>query len=217
MITLCNIADVSAASLARQVAEILEKRFSPAQVPQVTPTAGGPPNWLTGSERLYWSPETDRIFSIAARRGALEYVEDNEKVELVPTSADHWQSRDRSFTIALRGAANEIEISSTGGDPVAFQPVDRWSPTLSELAPYAGSYWCRELESTYTIRITGGRAELVTRYGRTDRLDPVFPRAFRSDLAGLIRFSRGGDRASGFEVLSGRTRLFFRLQGAASP
>ena len=214
VVTLCNLADASAANLARQVAEIyLENRLSPEKSRSVTSIAtSAPPDGLGGSGKLYWSRETDRVCSIVARHGVLEYVEDDEKVELVPTSADQWQSRDGSLTVSVHGAASEIQVSSPGADPDLLQAVDRWSPMPSELESYAGSYWCRELESTYTIRIAGGNAELVTRYGRTERLNPVFPGAFLSDLAGLIRFPRRESGPSDFEVRSGRTRLSFRLQ-----
>ncbi|HEX7252119.1 MAG TPA: serine hydrolase domain-containing protein [Thermoanaerobaculia bacterium] len=209
--TLCNLADASAANLARQVAEIyLDQRLSPETPAKVVPIASSPPEWLVGAEKLYWSRETDRVCSISAKGGALEYNEDAEKIELVPTSVGQWQSRSGSLSITLRDPASDIELGSSGADPVAFQPVDRWRPAPSELAAYAGSYWCRELESTYTIRIAGGRAVLVTRYGRNEPLEPVFPGAFRSDLAGLIRFPRNRNEVSGFEVLSGRTRLAFR-------
>ena len=218
VVTLCNLADASAATLARQVAEIfLENRLSPEQSRTVTPIAtSAPPDGLGDSGKLYWSRETDRVCSIVARPGVLEYAEDDEKVELVPTSADQWQSRDGSLAVSIHGGASEIRVSSPGTDPDLLQAVDRWSPVPSALASYAGSYWCRELESTYTIRIEGGNAELVTRYGRTERLKPVFPGAFQSDLAGLIRFPQRESGPSDFEVRSGRTRLSFRLQSPTS-
>jgi CubicO group peptidase (beta-lactamase class C family) len=218
VVTLCNLADASAATLARHVAEIyLENRLSPEESRSVTPIATRtPPDGLAGSGKLYWSRETDRVCSIVARRGGLEYAEDDEKVELVPTSADQWQSRDGSLTISVHGGASEIEVSNPGADPDLFQAVEQWSPMPSALELYAGRYWCRELESTYTIRIAGGNAELVTRYGRTERLKPVFPGAFQSDLAGLIRFPQRESGPSEFEVRSGRTRLTFRRENPAS-
>ena len=218
VVTLCNLANASAANLARQVAEIyLENRLSPEKSRSVTPFAtSAPPDGRGGSGKLYWSRETDRVCSIVARPGVLEYAEDDEKVELVPTSADQWQSRDGSLTVSIHGGASEIRVSSPGTDPDLLQAVDRWNPTPSALVSYAGSYWCRELESTYTIRIEGGNAELVTRYGRTERLKPVFPGAFQSDLAGLIRFPQRESGPSDFEVRSGRTRLSFRLQSPTS-
>src|SRR5262245_42355556 len=145
---LCNLADASAGTLARQVAEIyLEKRLSPERpANEVPPIAtSGLPDWLSGSEKLYWSRETGRVATIAAKHGALEYGTDDQKVELVPTAADRWQSRDGSLTITLRDAAKEIQVASLGSDPVVFQAVDRWSPMPSELASYQGRYWCREL------------------------------------------------------------------------
>jgi hypothetical protein len=58
---------------------------------------------------------------------------------------------------------------------------------------------------------------LLSRNGRSEIVKPVFRDTFDSDLAGLVHFQRSGSSISGFEVLSGRTRLFFQRRQDSNP
>ena len=80
-----------------------------------------------------------------------------------------------------------------------------WSPTAADLAPFAGTYYSPELETTYTLRVESGKLSLLRRRASPVELTPSSPDAFRA--RGLqFSFTREKGKPNGFIVDAGRTK-----------
>jgi hypothetical protein len=83
-------------------------------------------------------------------------------------------------------------------------PPTTWTPSTTDLAAFAGTYFSPELETTYSLTVENGRLVLQRRRARI-ALMPTTTDAF-SARGVQFRFTRENGRVTGFAVDAGRTR-----------
>jgi hypothetical protein len=102
-------------------------------------------------------------------------------------------------------AAADAPRAAAQGAPAATEDGG-WSPSAADLAPFAGTYFSPELETTYTLVVESGK--LVARSHRMPHteLKPTTPDNFREPNGVKFRFTREKGKVTGFLVDAGRTR-----------
>jgi CubicO group peptidase (beta-lactamase class C family) len=102
-------------------------------------------------------------------------------------------------------AAADAPRAAAQGAPAAAESGE-WHPSAGDLAPFAGTYFSPELETTYTLVVESGK--LVARHHRMPRteLTPTTPDNFREPNGVKFRFTREKGKVTGFLVDAGRTR-----------
>jgi CubicO group peptidase (beta-lactamase class C family) len=122
-----------------------------------------------------------------------------------------WGTRSEFSFATVNGSARpRLELTSTDDDGEAekqiFEPVDRWSPTPSDLAALAGTYASRELNTTWRLVVEKGQIFVRHRGIPAQAMTPTVRDSFTLDGMNLA-FRRGsGGKASGFTLDAGRVR-----------
>jgi hypothetical protein len=125
------------------------------------------------------------------------------------------------FTIGspLGGGETEIRIerSANGTRRLRISPPNRpvqlmdsieaFAPTPAQLADFAGSYYCEELDATYLLSLEGGTLQAVNRDERKRPLLPSYTDSFSMMGGAQLEFQRDAQgRPSGFALHAGRIR-----------
>jgi len=100
-------------------------------------------------------------------------------------------------------AAADAGSATAQGRPTP--PPSTWTPTATELAAFAGSYFSPELETTYKLSVKNGKLVLSRRRAPRTELVPTAPDSFT--LRGVqFHFTRDKRSITGFTIDAGRTR-----------
>jgi hypothetical protein len=90
--------------------------------------------------------------------------------------------------------------------PRLWEAVPPFGPKPSDLEAYAGTYYCEEIDMTYTVSVEGGKLKVRFRPARRIELAPIYADAFESEDI-ILRFTRGpSGTVDGFLVYAGRVR-----------
>jgi CubicO group peptidase (beta-lactamase class C family) len=108
------------------------------------------------------------------------------------------------------------EAFSAPMEPVTSEPNDVAEAEPFEpagVAEYGGRYLAEELQTLYTVRVTGGKLELVRRRHGASELRPVEADVFRSNVGRVVFERDDRNRVTGLRVTTGRVRnlLFERM------
>ena len=97
------------------------------------------------------------------------------------------------------------EVAAAGAQARPQPTPATWSPAAAELAPFVGTYYSPELETTYTLRVDNGKLVVIRRREAPVELTPTSPDSFRA--RGLqFAFTREKGKPNGFTVDAGRTK-----------
>lgn len=211
VITLCNRGDANPTGMAMQVAELyLADRMKPAEPEPTAAAATAPPSAPVDAARyggLFWNPLNGTVRRIYGKDGKLFYErgQGNES-ELAPLGGDRFALTGGPAEV-LFPSPREMHVLVPGDKPAVFQKVEPFAPAPAEIAAYAGTFYSEELDITFNLSAEEGRLVLRTRrQSEPLPLDPVFANAFRFPGGPLLRFTRAGDKVTGFTIDAGRAR-----------
>ncbi len=201
---LSNAANCNAQAVARGVARAvlnLPAEPRPTRVP-VAPGALAP---LAG---LYHSAGTDALVDVVVRNGTLALGEQ----ELVPTGPGAFASARGATTYRFAGGGEgkgpRLTVTSANAT-TDFVRRERAKPGSADLAAYAGSYVCDELEVTFEVAVTKGRLTLGRWPGVPSAGEPTLADGFwfgREWHATFRRDAAGGVTGMELTNASGRCR-----------
>ncbi len=217
---LCNLSTSNPAELTRRVADIvLADRLGPPDTkaaddrPAVTVSAQD----LGRYAGLYWNREGDAFRRFTLKDGALLFGFAEPGVSLKPIASATFAgpNADFVFDAATAGRVRMTETARTGrAKSIAFDAVDQFKPSASEVAEYAGAYRSDEIDPIFRIAAENGTLVLRRLKNSPVTLEPLTRDAFRTPSA-TIRFTRdAAGRLTGFIFNGGRIRGF-RLSRAA--
>jgi hypothetical protein len=190
---LCNVASASPGGLGNPVADIFlparERTAADTQASQAPAGITLAESDLRGKAGLYRNAETGEAMRIAYTDGALR---SDQGGVLRPLSRTEFRVGNgaRRFTFDVAGDNARQRISETGGDDVViWEPVDEFTPTAGDLAPYVGDYYSPDADVTFSAVVEEGRLVLRRSPSTRMQLTPVYRDVFNAS-AGLFRFHR---------------------------
>jgi CubicO group peptidase (beta-lactamase class C family) len=201
---MCNTSGTNPSGYAHQVAELFLGDKLAAR-----PTAKAidvPVETLQKLAGVYREVKTDAVVRIAFDEKAKAIRAAG--AALVPTAPNVWSTADgaRTFTVAdgPAGAARRITESDGRSRPRVWDSQPPFTPTETQLAEFAGAYFCPELQVTYTVFVDGKSLKIRFRPAQRVTLEPLFPDGFEAD-GNTVRFTRtAAGKIDGFRVYAGR-------------
>ena len=227
VICLCNVENANPPRLAAQVADIYlaegmqksagtnataERQFIEISEKELAAKAGS-----------YLDESTHQVLGISSRGGLLVVDGAGQPLRVGAVSPTEFRPVDPSQDIILRfeplenKSGSRITVMAGTQKPVTYVPYHAVALNASQLREYAGAYYSRELETTYSFFEKSGKLVLKRKNGTELELDPVIKDVFRA--RGLtIEFARDKKGAiSQLSLNAGRVRgLQFRKQNVIS-
>ena len=206
---LCNMDEISPATLAQRVAEIY---LPDAFVPPASDGSALAPVAVAASELaskagLYRDATNEAwgdLLEIVVRDGTLiAIVGSGDRFELTPVSANGFVLAGTPITVrfvpAAAGRPQELQVTGARAKTDVLQQLAPFTPTATELAAFAGTYESTELDVTYSIT-TRAPGLVIRMPGRPDVvLRPIFKDGF--DGFNVVKFSRDArGRVTGFTI-----------------
>jgi CubicO group peptidase (beta-lactamase class C family) len=209
---LCNVSAIEPTELLRKIADIyLEDRMSSEVIETVTL----PKEVLQRRVGTYWNRRTAGFADIKLEGEELMLVSGDMHYPLLALDEERCLAKrglsraDVRFEEGEGASGPRMTIQFPGQRVYEYELVKRVEPKRAELEEYEGTYYCDELEATYTLRL-GDEGKLIFKvtYFPDQLLEPVFPDGFRWDFGSVV-FERDGEgKVTGFELQAGRARNF---------
>ena len=230
---LCNLAQANPSRLAYKVAEVYLGASMSPEAPKPQEPAGKarlavPPKALQPLVGTYRDPESSEMIRLAIWDDRLTANVDGRNFPLSPLGAnryrfDGYEGGRREVEIVPAAGAARPRLRVTTADEEeepqtqAFEPVESWSPSETELAPLAGAYVSEEVGTTWRIAAEGGKLFIRHRGISADALKPTVKDTFTHEGLQLTFQRGGGGEVTGFLVDAGRVKgLAFRRQSKSS-
>ena len=202
---LCNTAGTNPTAYAHQVADLfLGDRLKPVVTPTAAPVAATTLQSLAG---VYRDLRNDGVMKLAYDPDRKTFGPPD-GTALVPLGDGRFSTKNGLTTLTVERPDPHGPITMVQRD--ARTPTITWTaeapftPSVAQLALYAGDYYSDEINTLYRVRVENGA--LVARYGPALKMDlsPVFADAFEGD-ENVIRFTKDpSGRIDGFRVNAGR-------------
>jgi hypothetical protein len=225
---LCNRADADPTRRALEIAELyLADSMAPEKAAEDAAKVGTEAEKTTAAEAEtlighYWQEDSQIVREIRFEDGTLLYVRpEDSQTELVPLGDDRFVMMEVPDHVEVwfeqtgRTAAKML-VRVGDDEPQIFNSFEKKTPSTSELAAHAGTYYSEELDVKYELTLRDN--SLFFDFGRPGdhRLEPQFGETFTNPDYGTFEFqcdSQG--QIVGFSLASGRVRnVSFIRQGS---
>jgi CubicO group peptidase (beta-lactamase class C family) len=226
VVVFSNLSSFNPSRLAQQVAEVyLESEMQPVvELRRAEPPSRRVRMATAELERLvgvYANPLNDQLRRLELRDGRLVLALGT-GYELAPVARNRFVGVGTPISLELEaepargGPVIRLRELSDAGEPAVFERVV--APSEAELAAYAGSYYSRELGTTYTLVLRDGQLFAEHRRHEDSRLTPTLRDRFAGENWWFrrVEFSRDeAGRVDGFLLTGGRVRnlRFDRVDG----
>lgn len=203
---LCNHRSVNPVALGHQVAALF-LGFAPRAAPAAPARPNVDVRILERRAGVYFQPARQEVVELTVRDGRL-FTARNGGNELIPADSNRFIVAGRPIEHVFEPREHSDYVASSPGyHSVRFEWRAPFPMRPGALQTYAGDYYSRELNATYTVTAATDSTLVLqtgTSGGMTAR--PVFADAF---VAGqyTIRFTREGKRVTGFRISHPRARL----------
>lgn len=224
---LCNAADTNPPALVRQVADVvLAKEIAAADkaAPEKAAAPGAAPTAVTLSVEqmaaytgMYWNREDDDFVKIVVKDGKLQTeAGSDDPLVLKPFAESRFHVADKPwgdmveihFVTADAEKPKRLEQRFGDGKPTVFEAAEAATPSVADLAQYAGAYVSAEIDPVYRIVLDQDKLHLTRLKHKPDTLRPTVRDVFAGDL-GTLRFTRdAAGHVSGFTLNAGRIQNF---------
>jgi CubicO group peptidase (beta-lactamase class C family) len=205
---LCNLANINPSQLTRRVAEVYlgdqMTREKPSTASSAVAIAAGQLERYAGS---YWNPRNEAILRFELRGDTL-VVGGGAGVPLTPVGADRFVgpgTQEFQFIDQPNGA-RQLRIIVEGQPPRMLDRLAPFTPSVKELASYAGRFYSGEITTAYDLVVRGDTLVARSRRGAEYPLRPVAADIFQSSDIGTVRFVRDGKKVDALLVTTGRLR-----------
>ncbi len=214
---LCNAGGLDVTGLAMKVAAIYLKSDSANE------EASGQDAWIQAASTkgvleqkaqtlvgLYRSAKTGELRRIdfvdgklmidplAAQRREIRPVGPNRFVGETPGTVIEFESKN---------GKRQLKLTRENRRALSFERVEKFEPEARALQEFAGTYFSRELETTYELRVEEGNLVLATPNATKRALVATYRDAFAVLSGPQLEFDRDpSGRIAGFNLTSGRVR-----------
>jgi CubicO group peptidase (beta-lactamase class C family) len=162
----------------------------------------------------YWSPRLASFATLRFENGGLIFRTDETPHGLLPINETdfvlmRYGSRSDIVFLDDQGSPNRFEMQSEGQRTFEYKKVEKVSPSTEDLKAFEGSFYCRELDATYRIRL-GEEGQLIAKVEHfpDQTLLPVFQDGFRWESGSVVFERSASGKIEGFRLSAGRARNF---------
>ncbi len=210
---LCNVSEAEPTELLLGIADIyLDGHFQDEVIQAVSLPEGILEKWVG----TYWDDGSSQLLEIHLDEGQLQVLTGGRPLPLVPLSETRFitdRKQDKvefQFHEGRDGKLPRMEVRSEGQRPFEYERVQPSEPSADELGNYVGSFFCRELDATYHVKVSKDSTKLVVDFAHfpEQTLEPVFPDAFRYEYGNAVFEKSEAGRITGFRLSAGRARNF---------
>lgn len=200
---LCNSGAVNTEDLGPEIAgRFLQRPAATRAVRQHSVTA---PAELAG---LYRNTANDTAVAATIDDKGLHF---NNGAGFASVGVDRLATDDRQRTVVVRRSADGkvagLTLSRLGNSAVLLVPTAPWTPSKSELLPFAGRYSSQEVDGVQSIELSQDALIWRDPSGTINRLKPLYQDSFEApDASWTLRFRRGGGQIIGLEMSITRAR-----------
>ena len=217
---LCNVSEAEPTELLLRIADIyLDGDFQEEDMR----TVSLPKDILRKWAGAYWDDGTSQLVEIKFEEGRLRIVSSGRPLSLLPLNETSFITDRRKAKVDLRfeerdGQPVRMEVRSEGQRPFEYERVEPAEPSADELEDYVGSFFCRELDAIYHVKVDE-KSKLVVDFAHfpEQSLEPLFNDAFRYEFGNIVFERSGGGQVTGFRLSAGRARnfVFVRAESTA--
>lgn len=216
VVILCNLGPMMPGLLARKVAEVcLADRMGADELADA-PAVTLPDADLAANMGLYRDPRTALTCTVGLTDGKLTLSGPlGDPRELTPLGGNRFRLGDPPVEVRFEAGADgaRLEMTAPGDPTVSYLAVEPAEPTIEQLAEYAGTYTCPELETSVTLALRDDKLWLERRKFPDSELVPTITDAFADKRVHLVFTRDGGGGITGFELFAGRVRhLWYNKQ-----
>ncbi|HEV2704659.1 MAG TPA: serine hydrolase domain-containing protein [Pyrinomonadaceae bacterium] len=234
VICLSNFGGANPTLMAQRVAEIYlgEQLKTPAatangSAPQKTLAPNFvklSPQELADKAGFYYDERAGSYRRVELRDGKLFYVRGiGNESELAPLAADRFRMLnvpaevDVTFKPAAAGEPRRMEVVTNAGPPTVFRSVEAATPTVAQLAEYAGEYYSAELGATHRVVVKDGQLMLRIGYDPEGAVvEPTVKDEFRAGFL-TLKFKRNAqNQVEAMMVGAGRVKNIAFVKRRAS-
>lgn len=204
----CNVSNADTQRRGEAVADVLLAGQFPGAKPGATAgAAAAPASFDVGPfAGTYFSEDAQAVATVLADSGKPVLGMLGGQFPLAQAGADRLTALNGMVALDFTDGRQVAKISLRGESMGTFRRVGKAAPTAAELAELAGPYRSPELNTTWTVRVEGGKAFIKGRAVGETALDPVVKDGFAGGNA-FYSFTRGGDgRITGFTVSASRMK-----------
>jgi CubicO group peptidase (beta-lactamase class C family) len=215
---LCNLMDISATALARQVINLylapeLAVATRKGDPPIAAPAPAVPASELASFAGLYWSESIEGSHKLVVEGGDLRLAtsEGMFPLTLIAPRVFQLMAAPRRFIFTFGepdrpGATPRLRLEVAGQKAVDYAKVVSWVPVAAELVSYAGEYRSEETRAQWTVAVRGAQLVLLRAKFKPEPLQPVIRDVFQASF-GVVRFVREEKpRVIGLSLTTERSR-----------
>jgi CubicO group peptidase (beta-lactamase class C family) len=203
---LCNARQIDPMELLRQVTDIyladdfVTRRPEAAELPE---------DVLRKRVGTYWNERTGSFGDVSYEDGKLTLTLAGWPSELLARNENEFVIDRGLSQVGVRFNGNAMTVQSEGQRPFGYMRVVEVSLEPGQLDVYEGSYFCRELDATYTLQIGDGGQLILKMAPLPDQtLVPVTKEIFRHESGSVVFSGIADGTADGFRLSVGRARNF---------
>ena len=204
---LCNAGTANATGLGTTASNLLLSRPMRSAPVAANDQAYAPPADLEKYAGIFRAPSTQLVVRTAVRDGKLVTLAPTQ-LPLTPTGVDRFRVPGQG-ELAYRfanGALQDVMLLGPS-DTTRYDVMAVASPSIRELAAYAGSYWSDELDARIVVEVRDTVLVVKQRPADEAVLRPTFRDGFVGAGVGTVVFSRDAQgRITGFGIWAGRVR-----------
>lgn len=201
-----NVTQLAPEMLARRVADVyLTDRFTES----LTPAVVLPQTLLAKKAGLYRHPASGRALRVHAVDGALRIGSEAEAkaaTSVLYAPLDATRFREPGETMEATVDSDCLTFHDPRGLAWTYERVAPWTPDVNAFTPYAGTYWCPELDVTFIFTVAEGALVVRERKWAPRALAPAYEDAFTDDTMTYIFTRSAGGAVDGLELSLDRVR-----------
>lgn len=201
-----NLSQLLPEALARRVADVyLADQFTEPLAPTVTL----PEALLTAKTGLYRHHASGRALWVHAAEGGLRVSSEpaaKPESSILYAALDPARFRDPGETVELSADGTRITFHDLRGPAWTLERVASWAPAPGALEAYTGTYWCPELDVSFTFSVKAGALVARERKWPARALAPAYEDAFTDDVMTYLFTRDAGGAVDGLQLSLDRVR-----------
>ncbi len=202
IILLTNAADFNVYSTSYQIADIVlkDKLVNPVEVKDL-PMIQVPKKKLKQYAGAYWNESINRPRIVYVQGGSLRYNRpDNYESRLVPVAEHQFRivnaQQKQSSTVEFvmyGGEVKELIFRPMQGQERSMKPYEYPDYSAKDLEDFAGTYYCKELETTYKLSPNKTKLAIQLKGKQMSNMVAIKADYFKDGYFGDFRFVRNED------------------------
>ncbi len=209
VVVLSNLGNVRPGTLAHRVADVYLADKLGSRGIEDEPEVEVPAEELKKLIGIYMHPETNQVNRIEFEDDQLVHPTGyGPDLKLTPVAADRFRLEDLATELRFHVSDETVsleEIASNGRSTV-YERVDAVDPDLEELAAFAGSYHCPDIDAVHRVYLKDGKLVVKQRKTNEQVMTPAKKDTFVGESHAIIFQRDGRGQVKSYQLFNDRIR-----------